>query len=103
MNTIDLIDINYSNRKNKRFVATFLINNKLYKYIHFGLKNPKYGTYIDHHNEIKRNNYIARHIAMEKEYLNNPLTPASLSMYILWGPYIDINKNIELYKKIFNV
>lgn len=99
---ITLEDIYLSNRKGKRYVALFNNNNKLIK-VHFGLKNPKIGTYIDHHNKKIRENYILRHSVLEKEYLNNPLTPASLSMYILWGPYTDINKNIIYFKNKFNL
>ena len=98
-----LTNIEPSKRLYKRYMATFELDNGKYKYIHFGLKDPKIGTYIDHKNKKIRDNYISRHSVLEKEYLKDPTTPASLSMYILWGPYTDINKNINYFKKKFNV
>lgn len=100
---IKLISIEPSTRKNKRFVATFLMDDDKYKKVHFGQKDPKYGTYIDHKDNTKRKNYIARHIKLEGAYIDNPITPSSLSMFILWGPYPDIQKNIQGFKKMFNV
>ena len=97
-----LISIEPSNRKDKRFVALYLVNGKSKK-VHFGLKNPIKGTYIDHKDKEIRKNYIARHSALEKKFLNNPLTPSSLSMYILWGPHTEINKNIKYFKNLFNL
>lgn len=98
-----LISIEASNRKDKRFVASFELDDGKVKKIHFGLKNPKIGTFIDHGNKEIRKNYIARHSAMEKQFLNDPLTASSLSMYILWGPHKDINKNIEYFRSMFNI
>ena len=43
------LTIKDSNIKEKRFTAIFKDkNNKVIKTTHFGLKNPKIGTYIDH-------------------------------------------------------
>jgi hypothetical protein len=100
---MELVSIQPSTRKDKRFVANYLLDNGKYKNTHFGLKNPKYGTYIDHANDKRRKDYVARHLIMEKELIFNPITASALSMWILWGPYSDINKNIELFKKLFNV
>ena len=47
-------DFNFSNRKNKRFFVIY--QNKP---IHFGSKTGS--TYIDHHDNIKRKNWKARH------------------------------------------
>lgn len=47
-------DFGLSTKKDKRFYIVY--NNKL---IHFGAKHGK--TYIDHHDDIKRNAWIARH------------------------------------------
>ena len=52
------MEIYESKRKDKRFMA--IIKGKKY---HFGLKNGS--TYIDHKDELKRQNYIKRHIVNE--------------------------------------
>ena len=100
---IQLLDVEPSSRKDKRLVASFLLDDDKIEKIHFGVKNPKRGTYIDHGNKEIKNNYIARHSVLEKPFLNNPLTASSLSMFILWGPHPDLNKNISYFQKKFNL
>ena len=82
-----------SNTKNKRFTA--IINNKK---IHFG--SAVGYTYIDHGDDTKRRNYIARHRVNEDW---DKIGPASLSRYVLWGDSRDINDNIKNYKKKFGL
>ena len=82
-----------SNTKNKRFTA--IINNKK---IHFGSANGY--TYIDHGDDTKRRNYIARHRVNEDW---DKINAGSLSRYILWGDSRDINDNIKQYKKKFGL
>lgn len=71
-----LIDVRKSTRKDKRLQATFSNG----KTIHFGAKHGS--TFIDHHNEVKRQNYIKRHRVNEN--WKSPFNPGSLSRYILW-------------------
>ena len=55
-------------------------------YIDFGLKGSK--TFLDHHDEKKRENYLLRHLANKREkYLIDNLipSPALLSAYLLWN------------------
>jgi hypothetical protein len=62
----------------------------------FGLRTRS--TYIDHHDTIKRKNYWARHYAnsTEKELISNLIpSPALLSAIILWGPYTNIQQNVN--------
>jgi len=100
-----IIKIENSPLKNKRYRIT-MDNNKQYD---FGLKDAINGTYIDHFDKIKRENYLKRHYALKKErpFIDN-LIPSSalLSYFILWGPYTNINKNIDylngLWKKKHN-
>ena len=82
-----------SNRKNKRFVA--IIKGKKYN---FGLKNGS--TYIDHHDKIKRQNYIKRHQVRENW---NEVNSGSLSRWILWGDSTSLERNIKDYIKKFNL
>ncbi len=97
---ISLVGVHPSNTKNKKLVALFNIDGKL-KRVNFGSKNSK--TYLDHNDPIKRENYIKRHTALGTEDFNNPLTPASLSMHILWGPTTDLQFNIQHFKHRFKI
>jgi hypothetical protein len=88
---MQIINIIKSKRKNKRYSA-ILSDNRI---IHFGDKNGS--TYLDHNDKKMRDNYIKRHYANQKEkYLidNLIISPSLLSMYILWGKYTDIYKNM---------
>ncbi len=83
-----------SKSKNKRFTAVFSDGSR----IDFGLKGGS--TYIDHGDNIKRINYIKRHKVNENW---NKINAGSLSRYILWGDTTDLNKNIQDYKRRFNI
>ena len=93
---ISLIGIYPSNAKNKKLVALFDLGNNKIKRVNFGSKTSK--TFIDHNDEIKQENYIKRHTALGTEDFTDPLTPASLSMFLLWNKptlqasYDDIKK-----------
>ena len=73
------------------------------KTIHFGLKNPKKGTYIDHKDKEIRKNYRARHEPPEKKFYNDPTRPATLSRFILWGDATNLTDAIKDYKKKFKL
>ena len=90
-----IINIVESPRKNKRY-RVYLNDGKYYD---FGL----YGgdTYIDHHDENKRENYRKRHYAQEKHFIDKLIpSPSLFSYYILWGDSTDINKNIEKLNRL---
>tara|TARA_R110002110_G_scaffold406808_1_gene627149 strand:+ start:246 stop:569 length:324 start_codon:yes stop_codon:yes gene_type:complete len=104
------IQIKNSQAKNKRFVAVFTQAVALQgddkgksKKVNFGLKNPKIGTYIDTGDKELRKNYIARHEVREKKFYNDPMKPATLSRFILWGDSSSLKQNIENYKRKFNL
>jgi len=80
---ISLIGIYPSTTKNKKYVALFDLGNNTIKRVNFGSKTSK--TYIDHNDEIKKENYIKRHTALGTEDFSDPLTAGSLSMFILWN------------------
>jgi hypothetical protein len=88
------MEIVESDRKGKRFKAIF----KNGKILYFGSATGK--AFIDHGDELKKKNYIKRHQVNEDWFKINP---GSLSRYVLWGPYTDINKNIKYYKNKFNI
>jgi len=86
--------IESSKHKNKRFVAIF----KNGKRVDFGQKDGK--TYIDEGDDIKRQNYLKRHIV--RENWNDPYSPGSLARYILWGDSKSFNVNHQTYMKKFD-
>ncbi len=108
---VKIIDINQSNRKSKKYVATLDDGNR----IHFGLKfsetyldidavktAPQHRWSDDHKDKEKRSNYLKRHIGNEMEkYLitNRIVSPATLSALVLWGPTTDLNKNVEILNR----
>jgi hypothetical protein len=69
------------------------------KEVYFGLDG--YNDYTLSATDGDRMNYIARHRVNEN--FEDPLTAGSLSRYILWGESRDIDKNIEAFKKRFNL
>jgi len=93
--------IDKSTKPEKRLVATFSEKGSKDKKVHFGLKNPKRGTFIDTGDKKARAAYRARH---KKDLDTKDFTrPGYLSYFILWGESKSIKKNIELYKKKFKL
>ena len=93
-----IYDIRPSNRATKRYKITMTDG----KTFHFGLKNGS--TYIDHQDEGKRNNYIARHMGNKTEYaliMNLIPSPALFSYAILWGESTKLEDNVENLNKLF--
>jgi hypothetical protein len=94
-----IVEIKPSPLKNKR-LRVYLTNGKTYD---FGFKGGS--TYIDHHNEQLRLNYIKRHGGNVKEaYLIHNLipSPALFSMYLLWGKSTDLNENVKYLNEKFS-
>ena len=92
-----LLEIVKAKNKNKKYTAIFEIDDKIKK-ISFGASG--YQDYTLTKNKEKRKLYRARH---KKDRIDNPLTPGALSWYILWGDSTDINKNIQNFKKKFDL
>jgi hypothetical protein len=87
-----IINIEPSNRKNKRFKIT-LSDGRIF---HFGLKNGS--TYIDHHDKDIREAYWARHFSnpLEHKLISNLIpSPALFSSFLLWGDNDTIDENID--------
>jgi hypothetical protein len=66
--------------------------------IHFGSKNSS--TFLDHHDKVKRINYLKRHKVNEDW---NQVNAGSLSAYILWGDTSDLYKNLIKYLDKFKI
>jgi len=101
-----LLDVKPSPRDDKKYVATFCMCkgetkccDKDRKKVHFGSK--KSNTYLDHHDEKKRDAYIARHKVNEN--WSNPFSAGALSKFILWGKSTSLRENINHFKKKFNL
>lgn len=95
------ITVYKSDKPEKRFMAEYHGLHNIVRY--FG--QPNGFTYIDGNTTQARANYWKRHTQnpLERDHIDNPYTPSCLSLNILWGPYRDINKNIEEFnKKYFN-
>jgi hypothetical protein len=88
-----LLEVVKSNRKNKRYMAIFSDGKKS----HFGLVTGS--TYIDHHDIIKRFNYLKRHEVNEE--WNDPYKAGTLSAYLLWGNNKTLKENIKDFNKVF--
>jgi hypothetical protein len=95
--------VSKSDKKDKRFKAVFTYDDGKKKTRHFGLKNFKKGTYIDHKDKEIRKNYRARHEPPEKKFYNDPTRPATLSRFILWGDATNLTDAVKDYKKRFKL
>lgn len=101
---VQIKDIRPSNVQGKRYVASMDDGRRF----HFGLSNPKIGTYIDHKDATLRKNYLARHLANKREkQLIDTLTPSAalFSAYLLWS-YPDekittLEENVALLNRLF--
>ena len=89
------ISLKKSNKQNKKLVITFTEPNLT---IHFGSKNSS--TFLDHHDKVKRSNYLKRHKVNENW---NQINAGSLSAYILWGNSSDMYSNLINYLDKFNI
>ena len=89
------ISLDKSNKPNKKLVITFSEPNLT---IHFGSKNSS--TFLDHHDKLKRSNYLKRHRVNEDW---NQVNAGSLSAYVLWGDSTDINENLINFLTKFNI
>lgn len=83
-----LLNITKSDKPEKRFKATFCKCEKKnackgsnHKVVHFGQKGGS--TYIDHKDDEKKDNYIARHRVNEN--WRDPTTAGALARFILWN------------------
>jgi hypothetical protein len=45
---------------------------------------------------------LARH-GTDRENWKTPYTPASLSRWILWGPYTQLGANVAFFKNMFRI
>ena len=85
----------------KRFTAIFRLHRggKIIKITHFGQRGGK--TYIDEGDKTKRKNFRARH---KRDLETKDFKRAGyLAYFLLWGDNTSLKKNIDDYKKKFNL
>jgi len=87
--------IKKSTNSKKKYMATFIINNRK-KVVHFGA----YGMsdYTKHKDKSRKKQYINRH--KKREDWNNPITAGALSRWILWNKPT-LKGSINDYKRRF--
>lgn len=85
----------------KRYTAIFRLHKggKVIKITNFGQRGGK--TYIDEGDKKKRKNFRARH---KRDLDTKDFKRAGfLSMGLLWGEHTSLKKNIDAYKKKYNL
>jgi len=93
------VTISDSTNPKKRLMAIFTDDKgKKVKTTHFGLKGGS--TFIDHKDETKKKNYLARHKV--RENWNDYMSAGSLARYVLWNKPT-LTASIADYKKRFNL
>ena len=91
-----LVSITRSDREGKKWKALFEDPKRT---THFGAS--KMQDYTQHHDKERRRLYRLRH---EKDLdTNDPSRAGYLSYHVLWGDSTDMNKNIQAYKRKFNM
>lgn len=93
-----IIKLEKSKKPSKRYMVT-LSNGETYD---FGLDGGS--TYIDHHDQQKRESYWKRHLGNKKEhdlYSNLLASPALFSLVLLWGPSTDLGENVKILNDIW--
>tara|TARA_R110002073_G_scaffold194465_1_gene353530 strand:- start:1575 stop:1880 length:306 start_codon:yes stop_codon:yes gene_type:complete len=93
---IELLQFKISTRKGKKYMMVLNVDGRG-KTIHFGSAVSQ--TYIDHLDDIKKENYIARHEVNEDF---TKINPASASRYILWNKKT-LKKSLKSFMKRFNI
>lgn len=92
-----LLSIKKSTAKGKKWTATFLIDDKEQK-VNFGATG--YLDYTIGATDKQREAYLKRH---DKEKNQPANTAGALSYYVLWGESRSMNKNIQSFKKRYNL
>ena len=87
-----------STRPTKKLMIKLMTDDNKIKTIHFGSRHSK--TYIDHHDKKKRENYLMRHF-MNEDW--RQINPGSLSAFLLWGAHTNLNDNLNLYFRNYNI
>ena len=69
------------------------------KRVPFGARG--YLDYTQHHDRLRRANYLSRH--RSRESWSNPRTAGSLSRWILWGDSTSLQTNLRAFRRRFSL
>jgi len=69
------------------------------KRVPFGAKG--YEDYTQHHDKLRRANYLRRH--RSRESWSNPRTAGALSRWILWGDSTSLDANLRAFRRRFSL
>lgn len=96
-----LLKVEPSEKKGKKWDALFIDGDK-YKTISFGASGYRDYTLIHATNPEEaakvRSRYWKRHI---KDLDQDPMSAGYLSLFILWGKFPSVERNMKWYKKLF--
>lgn len=98
---VEIIDLQPSPKPDKRFRICLCIDGRI-KHFDFGAKMGS--TFVDHGDERKRTNYLARHCANPTErYRIENLVPSNalFSAYLLWGDSTNLIDNLINLNALF--
>ena len=93
-----LDNVRRSTRKEKKYMATFSLDDRSKRTIHFGQKGST--TFTEGASELKKENYLKRHRV--RENWNKPMTAGALSRWILWNKR-SLRESISDFRKRFNL
>ena len=95
---VKLLKVEKATDDKHKFVAVFDINGKTKK-VPFGAAGMDDYTLTS--DKVQRDRYTKRH---SKDLKTHDVTkPGYLSMFILWGKYDSVDKNVKEYKRMFNL
>ena len=60
-----------------------------------------YRDYTQHHDKLRRANYLSRH--RTRENWNNPKTAGALSRHLLWGDSTSLDRNLASFRRRFSL
>lgn len=98
--TMKLKVIRKSHKPEKKWDATFQYEDGHTKTVSFGAKGMS--DYTKHKDKTRRQRYLNRHSGMG-EHWNKPDTAGALSKWILWGSSTSFRKNVQTFKRRFNL
>lgn len=83
----------------KKWRATFTEDDGTETHTDFGDATMR--DYTQHHDKMRRANYLSRHRA--RENWNDPKSAGSLSRHLLWGDSTSLRTNIASFKRKFSL
>jgi hypothetical protein len=89
------VSLGPSPKPDKRLVIVFTDPKKT---VHFGARGGS--TYLDHHDPVKRANYLARHRVNEDW---SEVNAGSLAAHLLWGKSTDLETNLRAYLRRYRI